>query len=322
MDKILALLKEAKTNISEADLEVIKIAFNEAVDDKVKEESAMIAEKANKYSIKKIDESVNEKVEDYKSKLEKISEAYCMKKALTIAKKADKKVNEQMKKLEAAAQKYIVEYFDVEFDKKYEEELQAIEENVLRKLDEYLEYAITEKIDSKLIKTAAVNETFSPIIRGIQNLFEEQFVPLNLTGKKRLKVAMNQNIELQKSLKKQLDENMKLSEKAESLAKDKLIAEKTFGLSNRDASKLKRMFETKSYRETLNSIDEFRGFLDEGVTSMRNTNPLMTERKKPLARRRVFLRDDDTKDFVNEKFKNEDISQDDSFLTSVTRFMD
>ena len=105
MDKILALLKEAKTNISEADLDVIKIAFNEAVDGKVKEESAMIAEKANKYSIKKIDESVNEKVEDYKSKLEKISEAYCMKKALTIAKKADKKVNEQMKKLEAAAQK-------------------------------------------------------------------------------------------------------------------------------------------------------------------------------------------------------------------------
>ena len=316
MDKILELLKEA--NISETDLEGIKASFNEAVEARVKEEKQRLAEASNDFTEKEIEKRVNEQVTAYKTKLEKVAKAYCESEALTLAKKADKKVNEQMKKLEAATQKYIVEYFDKKFDEKYGEELQAIEDNCLQHLDEYLSYAITEKIDDKMIETTAVNETFEPIVKGIQNLFQEQFVPLNLSGKKKLKDAMAENLALQKSLKKSIDENMKLRTKAEELAKDKLVAEKTVGLNSTDAAKLKKMFESKSYKDTVDNIDDFRKFLEESVSDMRKENPLITERKKPVARRRVILKDDDTEDFVNEKFKK---TEQDNFLTSVTQFL-
>ena len=111
MDKILAKLKAA--NISEADLEEIKTAFDGAVKARVDEESKTVSSKADEFCKQKIDSAIKAKT----AQLEDLANKYCEKKALTLAKKADRKVKEQMEKLEDAAQQYITEYFDEKFTK-------------------------------------------------------------------------------------------------------------------------------------------------------------------------------------------------------------
>lgn len=318
MDKILAKLKAA--NISEADLEEIKTAFDGAVKARVDEESKTISSKADEFCKQKIDSAIKAKT----AQLEDLANKYCEKKALTLAKKADRKVKEQMEKLEDAAQQYITEYFDEKFTEKYGEELQNIEESVITQFDKYLEYAITEKISPKLIERTAINETFAPIVKGIQSLFEEQYVPLNSSGKKKLKEANEHIAELENTLKEQVNANMRLTEKTEAFAKKALISEKTAGMSPSNKRKVAAFFESKSYADTKSDIEDYCEMINERAETMRrNDVSVISERTRPMHRHVISHIDDTTDDFVNEKFSkhNDDSDDSDEFLETASRFV-
>lgn len=317
MDKILEKL--AKANISESDLAEVKAAFDEAVEARVSEESDAIKAQADEYAAKTIQEQVAAKT----LQLEELADKFCEKKAQTLAAKADKKIKEQMEKVTKAAEDYICKYFDEKFAEKYEEELTSIEESVITQLDKYLDYAIAENINPRLIEKTAVNECIAPIVKGIQNLFEEQFVPLNTTGTKKLKEARAQVAELEETLRKQINENMKLTEKAEEMAKKSLISEKTAGMSNLQRVKVEKFFEAKSFAATKEDIDDYCEMISEHVAQMRKAEPTLNENRKPAKPSvRSSYRDDNTEDFITEKFKKPETNEVDSFLATASRFID
>lgn len=327
MEKLLDLLKTSNVDISQADLDSVKAAFNEAVEARVQEQSKVIAESANTYSEDRIQEEVARQVAEQKAIMESITNKYCQKKALTLAKKADKKIAEAIKKLTAASQKYIVEYFDKEFEKKYGEELEQIEENVLTKLDDYLEHVICEQINPEIIESTAINETYAPIVKGIQSLFQEQYVPLNMSGKKKVNDLTKDKLALENSLRKQVDLNMELKESNKVLQKAKMIAESCIGMSAKDAKDIRSYFENKDLNETKANLPGFVKMLSEKADNMRNEDPMLTEKAKPTKKGRTFsVRiDDNTNDFVNEKLtakKVDDVDDIDAFLTGASKWLD
>src|SRR5574344_2072534 len=206
MNKILEKLKQA-ANISEEDLKTIKESFDVEVKKRVDEETKIISEKADEWTRQKVDAAIKLKSEQ----LNTLAETYCNKKAATIARKADRKIHEHIEKLE---KQYITEYFAEKFQEKYGEELALIESKVVDAVDNYLSYAVTENIKPELIAKTAINETIAPLVKGIQNLFEEQYVPLNVSGTKKLKEANRRVAELEYKLQSKLSENIRLSEAA------------------------------------------------------------------------------------------------------------
>jgi len=313
MDKVLAILKE-KANLSDEDLNTIKETFETAVKARVDEETKVVNGKADEYCRQKIDSAVALKTQQ----LETLAEQFCEKKAATIARKADKKIAEQTKKLETLTQQYINEFFEEKFKERYGEELQAIEDRVVEGVDVYFNYAVNEKINPELITKTAINETFAPIVQGIRSLFEEQYVPLNVSGTKKLKEANRKIAELESKLKEQYNENIRISEAAEQSAKKALIAEKTEGFTAEQKEKVNEFFQGKSFSSVKEDIDNYCSIITETALPIVKAATLNEARQQAL--RKTPSIEDATPDFVSEKFKpvNEDV---DSFLTKANEYL-
>ena len=313
MDKVLAILKE-KAHLSDEDLNTIKETFETAVKARVDEATKVVNSKADEYCRQKIDSAVALKTQQ----LETLAEQFCEKKAATIARKADKKIAEQTKKLETLTQQYINEYFEEKFKERYGEELQAIEDRVVDGVDVYFNYAVNEKINPELITKTAINETFAPIVQGIRSLFEEQYVPLNVSGTKKLKEANRKIAELESKLKEQYNENIRISEAAEQSAKKALIAEKTEGFTAEQKEKVNEFFQGKSFSTVKEDIDNYCSIITETALPIVKAATLNEARQQAL--RKTPSIEDATPDFVSEKFKpvNEDV---DSFLTKANEYL-
>lgn len=315
MDKILEKLAGV---LSAEDLNEVKAAFESAVEErlqsKLDEETKHLAEKADEFCQKKIQEAVAAKTKE----LEELANQYCEERCAKISENAQNKLDMQCKKLEEAAQQYIYEYFDEKFTEKYGEELQAIEEKVIDNLDKYLNYSINEKIDSSLIKKTAVNEMYQPIIEGIQNLFENQYVPMDCTGSKKLREAKAEIASLHESLNKQVADNMRLVEQRDAAKKASIVAEATRGLSERQAARVQKFFESKSLADTRNEIGDYVEVLSEQATAMRDSRSKLFERAKPVSRSLKMM--DETTDIVPER-KKSSLTESDAFLLKSAKFM-
>lgn len=316
MEKILEKLAGV---LSAEDLMEIKESFESAVEEKLKvkleEETQNLAKKADEFCSQKIKEAVEAKT----AELEDLANKYCEERCAKISEKAQTKLNTQCKKLEEAAEQYIFEYFDEKFQEKYGEELQALEEKVITGLDKYLEYTISNKISEKLITKTALSETYAPIIEGIQHLFEDQYVPMDLTGSKKLREAKAENAELQKSLDKQLAENMRLIDLVEDSNKKALISEKTKGLNSVQTARVQKFFEKKSLNETKHDIEDYVDMINEQSLTLRNNRATLFEKKsKPVSKSAKI--DDSTDDIIKESFKKSSYS--DSFLEKSAIYMD
>jgi hypothetical protein len=339
MDKIVEKLQSL--GLSEDDLNEVKKSFDEAVETRVKAETDQISEKAEKYIAMRVDELAKAKT----AELETLSEKYLEIKTNTIAKNASLKLNEKTAEVEKACEDYINEYFEKAFAEKYEKELALMEESILSQLDKYLDYAITENITPDLIKTTAVNETFAPIIKGIQNLFEEQYVPLNVSGKKKIKEAQAHVAELEETLKQQIQENMALTDRTEKYAKRALIAEKVADLSAADRANVRKFFAEKSFATTKSDIDSYCAVLKESAkkiqeakeqaireskVEMKEPRSLVTERTNSRPRPRTAVKsytEDNTPDLVTERIKTYKQSRkldeaSDDYLTSVAKYVE
>jgi hypothetical protein len=335
MDKITEKLQAL--GVSEEDLATVKEAFDAAVEARVKAETDLISEKAEEYIAEQVDKRASEK----EAELEKLSEQYLEIKTNTMAKNASLALDQEKKKIEEACEKYIDENFEKAFAEKYEKELATMEESILAQLDDYLDYAINENISPDLIKNAAVNETFSPIIKGIQNLYQEQFVPLNTSGQKKLKEAQAHAAELEETLAAQIQENMNLTNMSEKYAKRALIAEKVSDLSAADRANVRKFFAEKSFATTKSDIDSYCNMLKESAKrieeareqAIRESKVQMTAPKSIVAestrpRPKSFVKsysEDNTPDFVNERIKSHKESRrldesSDEYLTSVAKY--
>ena len=264
MDKILEILAEKFTA---EELNEVKKSIESTVDEKVQakldEETKVVAKKAEEFCQTKIKEAVEKKT----AEIEEIANKFCAERCEELSEEANKKVESYKKKLEEASEQYIFEYFDQKFQEKYGKELEAIEEKVITGLDKYLEFNINEKISPALIQKTALSETYAPIIEGIKRLFEDDYVRMDQSGSKKFRELKAENTKLEESLKKQLDENMRLAELVESVGKKSLISEKISDLSAAQRVKVKKFFKEKSLNETKKDIDAYIEMIQEQTDS-------------------------------------------------------
>ena len=302
MDKILETLSQ---KFSAEELNEVKKAIEFTVDEKVKakseQEAKMIAKKADEFCQKKIKEAVEKKTAD----IEEIANKFCEERCEKLAEEANTKVESYKKKLEEASEQYILEYFDEKFTEKYGQELEAIEEKVITGLDKYLEYNINEKIGPDLIQKNAMQETYMPIVNGIKELFENECIPLDSTGSKKMRELKQQNAEIRATLQKQLDENLRLAELLESTGKKSLVSEKISDLSPEQRIKVKKFFKDKSLNETKKDIDDYIEMLQEQTNTMNTMRyereQLFENHEKPVRKSRYV--EDRTNETITEKFK-------------------
>lgn len=293
---------------SAEDLNEIKQIFEAMVAEKVEAEKEKIAQdlakKADEFSQTKIKEAKEQNA----AKVEEMANAWCAEQKALLEKEANEKVESYKKKLEDASEQYIFEYFEKKFKEKYGEELEALEEKVITGLDKYLEYNINEKIDPSLIKKQAMTETYAPIIDGIKRLFEEEYVPMDLSGSKKIRDMKAANAELEESLKKQVSENMRLAELVEISGKKSLIAEKTASLSVAERAKVKKFFKDKSLNETKRDIDPYIEMVQEQTenyeTVRRERAKLFEQRERPVRKSRFV--EDTTAETLTERFRKQE----------------
>ena len=340
MDKIVEKLQAL--GVTAEDLEKIKTQFNEAVDARVKAETDLISEKSKgeveAFAAKRVEELM---AESQKS-LDEDTEKFLAIKTATIAKNAEIKLNEAKAEYQKAAEDYVNENLQKGFEDLYRKELTLMEERVLVSLDRYLDYALNEFLTPETIKSAAVNETLEPLVRGIQNLFENQFVPLNVSGRKKLKEAYAHVAELEGMLQESVEKNMKLTDTAEKYAKRALIAEKTIDMSKADAANVKKFFAEKSLATTKQDIDSYCGMIRESARRIQEAREqVIRESKIPVIEHRSIVAEsakpqkpsfakthieDNTPDFVSERIKTHTESRkrldeaSDNYLTSVAKY--
>ena len=302
MDKILETLSQKFTA---EELNEVKKAIQFTVDEKVKvkseEEAKVIAKKADEFCQTKIKEAVEKKT----AEIEEIANKFCAEKCEQLSKEANEKVEAYKKKLEEASEQYILEFFDEKFTEKYGQELEALEEKVITGLDKYLEYNINEKISPALIHKTALSETYAPIIDGIKRLFEDEYVPMDMSGAKKVRELKAESAELRASLQKQLDENLRLAELIESTGKKSLISEKIADLSAEQRIKVKKFFKEKSLNETKKDIDAYIEMIQEqteSIDSMRYERERLFENRERPVRKTQYV-EDRTGETITEKFK-------------------
>jgi len=139
----------------------------------------------------------------------------------------------------------------------YEQKLDLMEDTIVDKLDKFLDSEISEKISDDMLKSVAINETFKPIINGIQGLFENKFVALDSEGEGKLRESEDKIAELEEKNISLISEKMEISEMAELAATKLLISEKSDELTESERDRLVVLTEGKDFEEIHSKIDTF-----------------------------------------------------------------
>lgn len=320
MEKIFEKL--SNLGVLAEDLNEIKNVFESLVEAKVKEKSEIeskdIAAKAQDFIQQKIQEATTEAEEKYNT----MAKEYCAEIKAQYEKEANEKVKEYSKALQEAAKQYSDEILQEAFDAKYGEELQKIESKCLKDLDDYLRLNVN-KIDPSLLKKVALAEMAMPIIDGVKSLFHESYIDLDTTGTKKIRELKSENAELQKSLKKQLSENLRLAEVAEVNSKKALISEKTEGMTYSQKNKVQKFFEKKSYAETKQDIDKYVDMLDEQAEAIRSFNQERQRlyEKQQASKMRTHFRENRTTDVIKENVKEKNLTKQEELLLKTSRYV-
>jgi len=238
-----------------------------------------------------VTEQVALRVEEETKKLETKGEEFCKI-------KIEEGVNE-------ATEKLILEY-----DKKLED----LEEVVVERLDKFLDLEISEQISDDVLKKIAINEVLQPVVTGIQDIFENQFVALDCDGQKVIEETKQELQELRNEHSKKIAENMELAELAEKAACDNLILKKTSHLTESDQERVKNFCKGQSFDDVSSKIDSFISV----VESDDSNSDVSKEENKDLTED-ITTGD---KDFIKETQEskadeNKDISEDEEVEKSL-----
>ena len=177
-----------------------------------------------------------------------------------VALRVEEKTIELEKKAEEFCEKEIQEKVEAEKEaliETYEKKMEDLENNMVEKLDNFLDSVITEQISEESIKKIALNETYEPIIKGIQDLFESKYVAIDSDGEKLVKEQKDEVERLRNENSTLIKEKMELSELAEAGAVKLIISEKTDGLTETQKERVNTFCENKTFDEVERQIDSF-----------------------------------------------------------------
>ena len=179
-------------------------------------------------------------------------------------KKSDKKAKimaeEKIKELDELAEKYVEEQTEkvkAELQEEKEKDLEDMENRLIEQLDTFLDNEINEKISDEALEKVALNEVAVPIVEGIKNLFTKHYVELDTEGHSLVKEASEKIESLEDKLSTSIAEKMDLSEKVNKYERDILLAEKVEGLTDNQAKRVIKMFESEDLDNVKTKIDQF-----------------------------------------------------------------
>jgi len=161
-----------------------------------------------------------------------------------------------------------IEAGKVEIVKEYDAKMVILESNLVEKLDQFLDTQITEQISEEALEGVALNEVFKPIVLGIKNLFEENFVELDTDGHKLLGEAKTEIETLEAKVNEEIENTMTVKAENETLKTKMLVMESTKDLTVAQIERVKTFFADKPYDEVNEKVDQFvEMILNETVTT-------------------------------------------------------
>ena len=194
-----------------------------------------------------ITEAVDAKEVTLKEKYELISEEF---------------VQSQLKEKEASVTLSLTEE-----NEEWKKELEA---GLIDKIDSFIDSEIDGKISDSLLEDTAYLEIAKPIVESIKKIYEDNHVSLDSEGTKVIAEAKEEVANMKESLSEAINDKMEAVTLAESGAVKLRIIEATDGLADEDASKVKNLFEDKSFEEIDGKIDNYVTILSEEKLSKEN----------------------------------------------------
>jgi hypothetical protein len=198
------------------------------------EDLATLEQGINKLINEKVEEKLSMRVEEATKKIEDDA-------AKEAAGIIQEKIKEQMALINEQNEKKIAE----------------LEANVVEKLDQFLESEINTQISDKVLSEVALNETYKPIVENIKKLFEEQFVALDSEGHGLIREAKEEIEKKEKEQSALIAEKMDLTAQLNQVKAEKLILEKTDGLTVDQKKRVNEFFAGKELTEVESKIGSF-----------------------------------------------------------------
>ncbi len=251
----MSVLAKFKESLSPEDFVQLEESITALIEEKAKTRADLIVEEvkaelenlAEEFTKQEVEKAVAEKTaaleEEYQTKSELFKET------------AIEKIQEMAEGYVAKEVEEKVSEIRSQLEEEFAEKAQTLEENVVDKLDKFLDLEISSKISDELLESVAINETYAPLIKGIQHLFESQFVALDSEGSQIVESATSEAKTLKTKLNESLSEKIALADKVEKLQTGLLIATKTEGLTESQKERVLVMLEGKGFEEVSEKID-------------------------------------------------------------------
>lgn len=190
-----------------------------------------------------------------------------------------------------------IDRLEEQYTTELSEEVEQIKTDLVEKVDGYLSYVVESWMEENkvAVETGLRAEIAESFITGLRGLFEQHYVEVPETKYDLVDDLASKVAELEESLNKTTEDNIKLTEKVADLRREQIIAEATQGMVETDAAKLKSLvedvdFETaetfskkvsivkESYFKTAKAvaIDESTDIATDEKGTIVETSPLMS----------------------------------------------
>lgn len=168
-----------------------------------------------------------------------------------------------------------VERLEAEYVQNLEEEVSEIQTSLVEKVDSYLNYVVEGwmKENEVAVSTGLRTEIAEDFMASLQSVFKEHYIEIPEGKENLLDELSDQVAELEESLNKTTEDNIKLHEGNNVLVKAEIVREASSGLAETDAEKFAKLVEDvefdnkETFEQKVSTIKDsfFKGEVTESV---------------------------------------------------------
>lgn len=168
-----------------------------------------------------------------------------------------------------------VDRLEAEYVQNLEEEVSEIQKSMVEKVDSYLNYVVEGWMEENevAVSTGLRTEIAEDFMASLQSVFKEHYIEIPEGKENLLDELSDQVAELEESLNKTTEDNIKLHEGNNVLVKAQIVREASSGLAETDAEKFAKLvedveFDTKeTFEQKVSTIKSsfFKGEVTESV---------------------------------------------------------
>jgi len=168
-----------------------------------------------------------------------------------------------------------VERLEAEYVQNLEEEVSEIQNSLVEKVDSYLNYVVENwmKENEVAVSTGLRTEIAEDFMASLQSVFKEHYIEIPEGKENLLDELSDQVAELEESLNKTTEDNIKLHEANNVHVKADVVREASSGLAETDAEKLAKLVEDvefdnkETFEQKVSTIKDsyFKGEVTESV---------------------------------------------------------